>query len=203
MESEKNAEQNNSIGPVVMLVLGLVLIAIGGVVMFMMRSEDSINSENEEGENAEVNENLFDGPEYSFEVPAGWIEDDGSLANLDYERINARVFFPEVEIEETDGFAENINVLVQKADQYTQSDYHNLSVNQIEALESEIFLNNTVDVSGMEGNEIGYTVGESTYYQRYVIKDGKAYLMTYTGSADEYDLYLDDAMMFFDTFMIK
>lgn len=113
-------------------------------------------------------------------------------------------------------FKNNINILVQDLSMQPMSlnEYHQLTLDQIEQatggnnVESE----NNVTLSGHPAKELVYHIPqdinrgnliELKIKQVYLIKNNKAYLITYTSKLNEFNDYLTSAEKVFNTFAIN
>lgn len=113
-------------------------------------------------------------------------------------------------------FRTNVNILVQDLSIQPMGlqDYHSLTRQQImqasgkDTVESE----KDVKISGIPAKEIIYTISqdidkgnylELKIKQVYLIKDNKAYLITYTSKPNDFDTFLEAANMVFETFKVE
>ncbi|NLN26182.1 MAG: hypothetical protein GX163_11190 [Bacteroidetes bacterium] len=112
-------------------------------------------------------------------------------------------------------FRTNINILVQDLSSQPMSlqDYHILTLQQIVQALGEDTLQNEKDikVSGLPAKEIVYKIPqdidrgnylELKIKQVYLIKDNKAYLITYTSKPKDFNAFLEAANMVFETFKL-
>lgn len=112
-------------------------------------------------------------------------------------------------------FRTNINILVQDLSSQPMSlqDYHTLTLQQIvQALGNGSLQNeNEIKISGLPAKEIIYKIPqdidkgnnlELTIKQVYLIKDNKAYLITYTSEPKNFEVSLTQGNKVFETFKI-
>ena len=110
-------------------------------------------------------------------------------------------------------FKTNINIVVQDLSNQplTLEEYHKITLDQIS---NNIGLKNIktqkdIILSDVKAKELVYTIPKSInnpnelkLKQVYLIKNGKAYLITYTSTISNYDKYLKSSNIFFNTFKI-
>ncbi|WP_440881469.1 PsbP-related protein [Tenacibaculum sp. C7A-26P2] len=119
--------------------------------------------------------------------------------------------------DEKDGtnFRNNLNVIVQDLSQNLMSleDYHNLTLQQMQQAlgENTVTSDKDVTIGGVNAKELIYTIPkdiskgnflELKLKQVYLIKNSKAYLITYTAKSKDFAKYLKSANFFFTTFKL-
>lgn len=127
---------------------------------------------------------------------------------------NQEIFFVKVEKETT--FNSNVNLLVQDLSQNPMNleDYHKLTLQQMQRAlgQNTVKSNKDVTISGLKAKELIYTIPmdaskgsflELKLKQVYLIKDNKAYLITYTAKNNDFEKYLKSANKFFETFKLN
>lgn len=118
-------------------------------------------------------------------------------------------------LERSSNFNTNINILVQDLSNtpMSLSDYHKITLYQmVQALgKNTVESDRDIKVSGTPAKEIIYIIPqdiskgnyiELKLKQIYLIKNDKAYLITYTSVTKDFDTYLKSANKVFETFKI-
>lgn len=113
-------------------------------------------------------------------------------------------------------FRTNVNILVQDLSSQPMGlqDYHTLTLQQIAQALGNGSLQNEKDIkiSGIPAKEIIYGIPQNIdngnflelkIKQVYLIKDNKAYLITYTSKPHDFDAFLEAANVVFETFKVE
>ncbi|UKN01732.1 hypothetical protein K6119_18570 [Paracrocinitomix mangrovi] len=108
-----------------------------------------------------------------------------------------------------DEFYENINVLSQDLpENMGLKEYSSISKSQIEEfmpgseviefedVDAELPYQHIVYTGPMEGRDL-------EYMQRYIVKNNRAYVLTFTATQENFDLYKEEVNKIFDTFEIR
>jgi PsbP len=185
--------QNRREKSIILAILGAILIAtITGIYFFYIQQGQRFDT--------------YKSPVYGFRIayPAGW----------DYaENKNgaAVIFYSPVE-NDLDYFRESINIVVQDlpADVPTLKDYSELAIKQMEAVFKKNFLSiesREISFAGKPGYRLAFVgKGKDTelkYLIAWTLDGPKAYQVTYTALASQYDRYLAQAEAMLKSFRIK
>lgn len=113
-------------------------------------------------------------------------------------------------------FKSNINIVVQDlaGQPISLEDYHLLTLNQMEQAlgRNTVESDKEVKISGSPAKEIVYTMPQNVnkadasdlkLKQVYLIKNNKAYLITYTAKMDDFATFLNSANEVFETFKVE
>ena len=125
------------------------------------------------------------------------------------------VFLTKGDKEDGTNFRNNLNVIVQDLSQSPMSleDYHNLTLQQIEQALGKNAVTGDKDtkIGGVNAKELVYIISKDIskgnfldlkIKQVYLIKNNKAYLITYTAKLKDFEKYLKSANTFFKTFKL-
>lgn len=128
---------------------------------------------------------------------------------------NQPVFLTKGDKKDGTNFRNNLNVIVQDLSQNPMSleDYHNLTLQQMQQAlgENTITSDKGIIIGGVKAKELIYTIPkdiskgnflELKLKQVYLIKNSKAYLITYTAKSKDFAKYLKSANSFFTTFKL-
>ena len=128
---------------------------------------------------------------------------------------NQPVFLTKGDKEDGTNFRNNLNVIVQDLSQSPMSldDYHKLTLQQMrQALgKNTVESDKSIILDGVNAKELIYTIPKDIskrnfislkLKQIYLIKNNKAYLITYTAKTKDFKKYLKSANTFFETFKL-
>nr|WP_321231756.1 PsbP-related protein [uncultured Psychroserpens sp.] len=129
---------------------------------------------------------------YSISYPTTWEHSDKKP-----QPSTQFVLFSEVASQEKDSFRENINLSTENLNGQNPSlsDYTRVSLDQVKAQvpTAKIVASSTTKVNGIDVSDITWsaTFGaiDLKFRQFLFIKNGTAYILTYTGSSSEFDNY--------------
>jgi hypothetical protein len=113
---------------------------------------------------------------------------------------------------ETDNFKENVNVIIQDLKGYDLdlASYTKLSLEQVKTMitNSKLILSRTNKLEkGGEFQELIYTGDQGIYHlkfhQYYLLKNNKAYIITFTTGIDQFEKYKTTGKAILDSFVVK
>ena len=144
-------------------------------------------------------ENLDD-PAYSISYPATWELNQSGQMGMSFGLFSPLKF-------DGDTFRENVNLIIQNIASHNLdlTGFVNLSENQIRTMiqDGEILMSEKIG----EYHKIVYqgTMGQFKlkFWQQYWVKDGNAYILTFTAEQTEYDSYQEVARQMMDSFKVK
>ncbi|MEO6942604.1 MAG: hypothetical protein ABI238_01715 [Terrimesophilobacter sp.] len=118
---------------------------------------------------------------YTFVAPKGWAEPENSATPTGVDTFVAN-------LTDTDGFADNLNVLLSPAGQVTPEQVESQGVAELQdAGATEVLAGDRVTVAGSESAHLsaGVTSGDSTYQieQFYLSSGGQTYVVTFSFSS--------------------
>ncbi|NQY04911.1 MAG: hypothetical protein HRT68_01605 [Flavobacteriaceae bacterium] len=141
--------------------------------------------------------------DYTISYPKTWQIDQS-------DRLTEFYLFSKLE-DQNDHFSENMNLITQNLigmninlDQYTE-----ISINQIKKFFNDKILKveKHKNKAGQEYYEVIYTGKQEgtslTFMQYNFLKNGKAYVLTFTAETDKFDAYKDVVYKTFNSFRIK
>ncbi|MFE1645979.1 hypothetical protein [Microbacterium sp. P01] len=153
-------------------------------------STDSSESSAPEVTTAPASGTTITGTGYSFAVPEGWDIPEGEKP--------AGVDSLAADLTDTDGFADNVNVVLSPAGEVTPEQVETQGVSELEdAGAADVTVQDRVTVAGSESAHLSASLAASgTDYQieqYYVSQDGQTYVVTFSfsptvGDADRTDL---------------
>ncbi|QHC58904.1 hypothetical protein [Rathayibacter sp. VKM Ac-2760] len=120
------------------------------------------------------------GTGYAYSVPEGWGAPDTDPASMGADTLAA-------DLADTDGFADNVNVVLSPAGEVTADQVESAGVTELEtAGATDVETNDRVVVAGSESAHLSATLAASgTSYnveQYYVTDDGQTYVVTFSFS---------------------
>lgn len=120
------------------------------------------------------------GSDYTFVVPEGWGEPEQEIPGFDPDAFAA-------DLDDTDGFADNVNVILSPAGEVTPEQVESLGVDELEgAGATEVATGERIEVAGRESAHLSALLasgGESyRIEQYYVTRDGQTYVVTFSFS---------------------
>ena len=194
----------------IFLIIIIVLIVIsGGVLTYKNLGTTKEKSQllNQPTNNTN-NMETYKNSDYGFEIkyPSDWQK------NEQVEGVVVAFLSPKKNASDT--FQENLNILVQDLSIFpfnqsmTLSEFTNLSVELIKQSipDSKILESITVNLSGSQAYKVVFTGGQGQYNLKWmqigIIKDNKAYIISYTAMADKYDGFLETIQKMIDSFTI-
>ena len=187
------------------LVLGLIVVVLL-VVLGVWGAREALQNANEVAEQYYEDEGYYTNDDFDFMIkaPTDWDEDDSGS-------YGAVVFFydPDVDTEDGQSFATNINVLVTDVTEYCDNieDCRDLMLESVESYsaDAEVLDTEFVDVNGSDGYIItaNYSQGGFTLRgtQLIVLEGNLLYTVTGTSlrsTADNYTEIFDDSLMSFE-----
>ena len=129
---------------------------------------------------------------------------------------NQPIFLTKGDKKDKTNFRNNLNVIVQDLSQNPMSldDYHKLTLKQMQQAlgRNTVKSDKNITIDGLKAKELIYTIPqdiskgnflELKLKQVYLMKDNKAYLITYTAKSNDFDKYLKSANKFFETFKLN
>lgn len=108
-----------------------------------------------------------------------------------------------------DKFRENVNLVNETVDAMTLAEYSELSLAGIKKMitNAKIFESSTQSLQGVEFQRIIFSGKQGEYnlkfMQYYFIKNGKAYVLTYTGEKDQFEDFKTVAEVIMNSFVLK
>lgn len=143
--------------------------------------------------------------EYSFSYPSGWSLDTSGLMNSSF-------FILSPLSSSNDTFRENINLIIQdlKGLNIDLDMYTSITLKQLKTLITDYSIDQstriTSDTLNGSYHKITYTSTQGVYnlklQQRWWVKNGKAYVLTFTCEEDQYDKFVIKADQAMDSFLI-
>lgn len=120
------------------------------------------------------------GDGYTYVVPEGWAVPEQSVAGFDPDTLAA-------DLQDTDGFADNVNVLKSPAGLVTPDVVESAGVSELESVgATDITVNDRVTIAGSESAHLSASMtSEGTTYgvdQYYVSTDDQTYIVTFSFS---------------------
>lgn len=114
---------------------------------------------------------------------------------------------------DSDAFRENVNVVVQDLSQQptTMAEYTQATKDWISESKGVLQLEREIQFAGNAATEVAYTMPansigldlELMFHQLWIIKDDKAYLLTYTAQPDRYEKFEAQAAEIFKSFVLE
>lgn len=177
---------------------GLVILTLG-LLACGEKKQASMPADNSDGWKTVITE------DYIIRYPLTWTLDNSGRMGMALQILSA-LSSPE------DKFSDNVNLVIQDLsgqpvktlDQYTQ-----ISEKQIKTMltDSEILSSEQFNRDGQEFQKIQYTAKQGIFklkfQQYYIIKNEKAYVLTFTCIADEFEKYHQIGEKIMDSFRIK
>lgn len=139
--------------------------------------------------------------DYEVSFPSNFRYDDSKTRGTEF------IVYTEKE-DEKDTFIENINLLVQnlKESQIDLNHYIEITEKQINEngilIESKRTILNNSDVHILT-YEANLNVRNLKFHQYILVKNEKAYILTYTAEIDKFDIYLPEIIKIFNSFSLK
>lgn len=141
----------------------------------------------------------YSGTNYSFKLSSDWTKTTNASAELAFSHLGTA----------SDGFAENINVIVQDLSSYDidLEGYKDLSLQQFEDLGYELESIKSMKVNGVKGYYCVTSVYESgieCYMAQYfTVIDDSAYIFTFAADEDGFDELEDEVIDIYNTIEFK
>lgn len=125
------------------------------------------------------------GTGYTYNVPEGWGEPEQSIPGFTPDSLAA-------DLTDTDGFADNINVILSPAGEVTAEQVETAGVAELEgAGYGDVTIEDRVQVAGSEAAHLSATLTQgdttSAMNQFYVNADGQTYIVTFSYNVDVSD----------------
>lgn len=138
---------------------------------------------------------------YEISFPSNFRYDDSKIRNTEF------IIYTEKE-DENDTFLENINLLIQNLEE------HQISLNQyVEITEKQVNVygklaeSKRITLNNSEAHILSYTAnltGQNLkFYQYLLIKNEKAYILTYSSEIEKFDKFLPEIIKIFNSFYLK
>ncbi|NRG39314.1 hypothetical protein HRK28_00110 [Rathayibacter sp. VKM Ac-2835] len=137
-------------------------------------------SDAEEIETAAATGDTITGDGYSYSVPEGWGAPDADPATMGADTLAA-------DLTDTDGFADNVNVVLSPAGEVSAEQVEDAGVTELESAgATDVEANDRVVVAGAESAHLSanLTASGATYAveQYYVTDEGQTYVVTFSFS---------------------
>lgn len=120
------------------------------------------------------------GTGYTFQVPEGWGEPEQEIEGFDPDAFAA-------DLDDADGFSDNVNVILSPAGEVTPEQVETLGVEELEGVgATDVEIGDRITVGGSESAHLSAALAsEGTEYvvdQFYVTADGQTYVVTFSFS---------------------
>lgn len=130
------------------------------------------------------------GTGYSFQVPEGWGEPEQEIEGFDPDAFAA-------DLDDADGFSDNVNVILSPAGEVTPEQVETLGVEELEGVgATDVEIGDRITVAGSESAHLSAALAsEGTEYvvdQFYVTADGQTYVVTFSFSPTVSDADRDE-----------
>lgn len=168
--------------------LPLVLVAVLGLAGCSATSPVDADP-TEPGVAAATGETIA-GTGYTFTVPEGWGEPEQEIEGFDPDAFAA-------DLDDADGFSDNVNVILSPAGEVTPEQVETLGVQELESVgATDVEVGPRVTVGGSESAHLSAALAsEGTEYvvdQFYVTEDGQTYVVTFSFSSTVSDAGRDE-----------
>lgn len=150
----------------------------------------------------------YDGKAFSISSPSNWER----TKNLTEDTF----IFKSIKESSSDKFQENFNVIIQDLSSQKMSleDYSKLTYNQVKQAVGENYISQykNVSLSNQEAKEMSYILPSNPernqfmnlkVWQKWIIKDDRAYVLTFTAQKEKFDNYVKIAEEMFTSFIVK
>jgi eukaryotic-like serine/threonine-protein kinase len=139
---------------------------------------------------------------YAVKYPQGW------ELNLDKDVLS----FLAAPESDSDRFRENVNILIKdlSAEPTTMADYTRITKEWIASSKGELLLEKEIALAGNPATEVVYILPkgvidpdlELMFHQVWIIKNEKAYLLTFCAEPDKYEQYEKEGAEIFKSFVL-